>query len=201
VKSILLAGFMTCCTLGALPRSAQAQGAGPFSSFTQFSATLVEHDSDNTTNTAKLYRLSNKMRSEQGPEGHVTYFLSLLGQNTGFLVGSGLCMETHGIDPEHPNPFEVTGKIVRKELGSEVIDGHPTKIEQITVASASGKALTMKAWEATDLKSFPVRIEMATPKGTMRMDLKDVDLSAPPASLFATPQGCSPMPNASGKQD
>lgn len=192
------AAFVTSMVFGALSFLGTltfAQSRGVFS-FTQFSATLVEHDADNTVHTAKLYRLGDRMRSESAEMGQGAYFLSLLGQNTGYLVGSGFCMEGHSIDPEHPNPFDVAGKTEKKELGAEVIDGHPTKIEEITFASAAGKPVTLKAWEATDLKGFPVRIEMPTPKGTMQMNFKDIDLSAPAASLFVTPKGCSPMPTS-----
>lgn len=201
MKSTLLVNFMICLGLGALPRPARAQGSGPFSSFTQFSAALTEHDTDNTVATGKMYRSGQRMRLESPLLGPGGYTFTVLGEKTWYLVSQGVCMEMDSVDPEHPNPFELTGNTTRKEVGSEVIDGHPTRIEQITVASAAGKPVTIKAWKATDLKGFPVRIEVPTPKGTMRMDLQNVDLSVPPASLFVTPQGCSPMPQTSGKQD
>jgi hypothetical protein len=143
-------------------------------------------------NTLHIYRSGDKMRTDISQRG---YFLSDLSQHVGYMVmGPSMCMEMPQSNPNHPNPFGVTGKVQRTELGTDTVEGHPAKIEQITVESSNGKTVTMKAWEATDLHGFPVRIEMPTPQGTMRMEYKDISLSPPPASLFAAPAHCRQMP-------
>ncbi len=185
-------GVVAVAGVLALSSSARSQDQSPFA-FTQFSATMVMNiPGQEAGAAAHIYRSGDKMRTDIGKQG---YFLSDLSQHVGYMVmGSAMCMEVHQSDPSHPNPFEMTGKIQRSELGADTIDGHPVKIEQITIESDSGKTVTMKAWEATDLHGFPVRVEVPGPKGTTRMDLKDIDLSTPSASLFATPTNCREMP-------
>jgi hypothetical protein len=86
--------------------------------------------------------------------------------------------------------------LLSTHTGHFVMD--PAKIEQITIQTSTGHTVTMKAWNATDLHRFRVRAEMPTPRGTTRMDFKDVGLSSPPASLFLTPTNCREMPAMPG---
>jgi hypothetical protein len=87
----------------------------------------------------------------------------------------------------------MSGDVTRQTVGSETVDGHPTKVELITLKAASGP-MTMKAWRATDLNGFPVRIEIPTRNGgTIREELTDVNLSPPPTSMFTPPSNCMQM--------
>ncbi|MGH9326626.1 MAG: DUF4412 domain-containing protein [Terriglobia bacterium] len=194
MKRIILYAAAVAVALG-LCVSARAQDNGPFH-ITEFSATMVMSvPGHNATNTMKIYRSGDKMRSELSQMGTQAYSLSLLSEHIGyFVMRPGMCIETHQSNPNHPNPFGMTGKVQRTELGTDTVDGHPTKIEQITIESGTGKTVSMKTWTATDLHGFPLRIEMPMAQGTARMEFKDVSLSSPPASLFDPPSNCRQMP-------
>jgi len=140
----------------------------------------------------RVYRSGNKMRTEMGSNGYSLYFFD---EHTSYMVMRGHCMEMPQMATKNANPFQMGGSVERKPLGSDTVDGHPVKIEQVTVTSSDGKSTSMKVWEATDLQGFPVRIEM--PNG-MRMEYKDISLSDPPNSLFEKPDNCRAMPNVLG---
>lgn len=169
-------------TLMALP--VNAQDAGPFSPFRQFSATLVEHDTDHTVMTGALYRSGNRIRLESPVLGQGAYTLKVLGQTTWYLVTPSLCMQSNSTDPEHPSPFDASGVATVTTIGSETANGYATRVEEFTVTPRAGNPVTIKAWLAPGLKGFPVRVDMPTPRGTMRMEFKDVRFRAPEASLF-----------------
>jgi hypothetical protein len=62
---------------------------------------------------------------------------------------------------EMPVPEEeVGGKMETKELGTEEIDGHPTKKVKLTSTDAKGGTQEAIVWQATDLKNFPIRMQM-----------------------------------------
>ncbi|MHB8524940.1 MAG: hypothetical protein ACYDD2_02120 [Candidatus Acidiferrales bacterium] len=180
-------------SMSALAVRARAQSQSAFPEL-DFSATMVVTSPNGKAMSMKVYRLRNKMRSDM-PGGKMHSVL-LLDKNKYFMVTSHMCME---MAARRPQPLGMTGSVVRKDLGSAIIDGDPTKIEEITITPADGrKPVAMKAWEATDLKGLPLRIEMATPQGQVRTEYKDVDLSSPPESLFAVPQNCRTMPMVPG---
>lgn len=198
MKTLALAVSLTFALgLGAV---AQAGGSGPFG-FTDFSATMVMTSEGHTVSGAKVYRAGSKMRTEMPQMGANSYVLVLLDEHLTYMVmPGGRCMQMplRASETRQPNPFTFRGKIERTPLGSGTVDGHPVKIEQVTVTPENGKPQTMKVWEATDLQGFPIKVEMATPRGPMTIEYKDVNLSPPPASLFATPQNCMAMPGMPG---
>jgi hypothetical protein len=193
MKHSILVGSIIIVSISAFAVRATAQGQGAFPQL-DFSATEVVTSPNGKATSMKIYRLGDKMRSDM-PGGKM-HTLMLMGEGKIYMIMPQMCMQ---MPPRGPEPLEETGTVVRKPVGSDTIDGHPTKIEEITVTPADGRnSVTMKAWEATDLKGLPVRVEMPSSRGTVRMEYKDVDLSPPPESLFTVPQGCRTMPMMPG---
>ena len=191
-KVVLVSSTLIFC-MSALAVRARAQSQSAFAEL-DFSATEVMTSPDGKAMSQKIYRLGDKMRLDM-PGGKM-HTLMLLHEGKMYMVMPQMCME---MPPRGPQPLEATGTVVRKTVGVGTIDGHPTKIEEITVTPANGGTpVTMKAWEATDLKDLPLRIEIPSPQGTARIEYKNVDLSPPPESLFAVPQGCRTMPMMPG---
>ena len=181
-------------SLSALAGHARAQDKTPFSP-QDFSATMVSTSPDGKQVSMKVYRSGDKMRTD--PPGGRMHTVLLLDKNEMFTVMPQMCMKMPQMSPQ---PFETKGKVERTKLGSATVDGHPAIIERVRVTpSDGGKPITMKAWVATDLKNFPVRVEIPTSKGPVRIDYKDVDLSTPPDSLFAMPGNCRSMPMMPGR--
>ncbi len=88
-------------------------------------------------------------------------------------------------------------KMETTQLSKETLDGHPCVKNQYTVTNAkTGEKLTLIAWLATDLKNYPIKIQMNPPadaKGqadtTTTLHFTDISLAQPAASLFEPPLG------------
>jgi hypothetical protein len=189
---ILATGF----ALVSLTIAAYAQN--PFDTHKQFSATMVMSGaptgSHGPQGDMKIYRLSDKIRTNIGSMG---YSITDLSQHTMYMVmGQGMCMQ---MTPKgQQNPLAEQGSFERTPAGTDVVDGHSCKVENVTVTSQNGTQTKMKLWEADDLQGFPLKIEVETSKGPMTVVYKDVSFDAPAASLFTHPDNCRPMPNTPG---
>ncbi|MGH9416681.1 MAG: hypothetical protein ACRD01_08640 [Terriglobales bacterium] len=179
-----------------------AQAPQPAFPARDFSATMVVSGSAAPqAMTAKVYRSGQKMRMElPAPPG--AYTLTLLDHHTTYMVmNPSMCMQMPmRASGAAQNPMADEGAVRRQPIGTDTVDGHACTVEQITVTPATGPPVTMKAWEANDLGGFPVRIEIQTPQGPMRVEYKAVTLATPDASLFAAPQNCRSMPMGPGRQ-
>jgi hypothetical protein len=81
-------------------------------------------------------------------------------------------------------------KIETTSLGSDTIDNHACDKSKVVVTDKDGNKHEATVWYATDLKRFPIQIQMAEPTGgTATMKFKDVKFDKPDASLFDAPAG------------
>jgi len=94
-----------------------------------------------------------------------------------------------------PSPLGlIQGRIVQRvAAGSEVVDGHATKIEDVTVIGIDGKMIESRVWEAEDLKGIPVKIESHIHGITLRASFRDIVIGTPDKALFAVPSRCTPF--------
>jgi len=183
----------------ALLCAAVAAGAqNPFD-VKQFSATVVTSGVSTKAGPAqgemKIFRSGDKMRMNLPTAG---YMIMDLAQHTNYMVvGGGMCMQMS--TPPQQNPFAQAqdATIERSSAGSDTVDGHPCKVENVSVTSR-GRTTKMKVWEAEDLRSFPVKVEMQTSQGLVTVLYKDVSFAEPQASLFVHPENCRQMPTMPG---
>jgi hypothetical protein len=89
-------------------------------------------------------------------------------------------------DSEATKP-ESDFKVEKTELGKETVDGHPCIKNKVVVTNNEGKTHESTVWNATDLNSFPLKIETVQDGKTMTILFKDVKLAKPDAALFAPP--------------
>lgn len=182
-----------CCS------SAVAQTGNPFAA-KQFSATVVMSGAavakgHGMQGDMKIYRSGDKMRTSMGSMGYMVMDLT---QHTNYMVMNNMCMQISR--PTQQNPFSESqdATIDRSPGGSETVDGHSCKIENLTVTPHNGQPTKMKVWEAQDLKGFPVKIEMESSHGPVTLEYKDISLDEPAASLFSHPANCQQMPGMPG---
>ncbi|MFZ0419086.1 MAG: hypothetical protein WAM04_13390 [Candidatus Sulfotelmatobacter sp.] len=177
-----------------LPVFAQAQN--PYDTFKQFSATGVTSGKTGE-HTMKIYRSGDKMRTDMATTGYMIIDMS---EHTAYMVMNGMCMQMPKTADSEQNPFTQAQDATyeRTPAGTDVVDGHPCKVENVTVTPRNGQPIKRKVWEAEDLKGFPIKSEMQTSKGTITMEYKDVSFSEPQASLFAHPENCRQMPSMPG---
>lgn len=79
-------------------------------------------------------------------------------------------------------------KVTRKKLGEEVVDGHKCDKYQVELTDTDGKPFQGLIWEAKDLDGFVIRTEFEDGSSRQTMELKNVKLVTPPASLFEVPK-------------
>ena len=178
--------------------AAVAQTENPFG-VKQFSATVVMSGAPAAKGRGmgdmKIYRSGDKMRTSMGSMGYMVMDLT---QHTNYMVMNGMCMQISR--PPQQNPFSQAqdATIDRSPAGTDTVDGHACKVENVTVTPHNGQPTKMKLWEAQDLKGFPVKVEMESSHGPVTVEYKDISLDEPPASLFTHPDNCQQMPSMPG---
>jgi hypothetical protein len=80
-------------------------------------------------------------------------------------------------------------RIEKSRLGKETIDGHPCEKNKVMLATDSGEKQEATVWYATDLKGFPLKVEMNQPDAMLTMLYTDVKLARPEARQFEAPSG------------
>jgi hypothetical protein len=58
------------------------------------------------------------------------------------------------------SPFEMLqgATVERTFVGTDVVDGHKTRVEDVVVTRVDGKLMKSKAWEADDFQGVPVKV-------------------------------------------
>ena len=80
-------------------------------------------------------------------------------------------------------------KVHKIPLGKEAIDGHPCVKNRVVMTDAKGQKTEAVVWNATDLKDFPVQMQMNEKETTVVMRYNEVRLGKPDAKQFAAPAG------------
>jgi hypothetical protein len=94
-----------------------------------------------------------------------------------------------------PSPLELLqgSDLKRTAAGTEVVDGHPCKVENVVVTRPDGKTIESKVWEAQDLQGIPVKIESHIGDFTLSAVYRDISMETPDQNLFTIPEKCTPF--------
>jgi hypothetical protein len=94
-----------------------------------------------------------------------------------------------------PSPLQlIQGKVVKRQAaGSEIVDGHKTRIEDVTVMQLDGKTIESKVWHAVDLQNIPIEIESYIKSTTLKAYYRDIHAGALDKALFQVPDVCTPF--------
>jgi hypothetical protein len=83
----------------------------------------------------------------------------------------------------------MTYKMEKSRAGKETIDGHACEKNNVTLTDSKGGKQHAIVWNATDLKDFPVQMQIPDEDSTLTMKFKDVKLGRPETSQFEAPAG------------
>ncbi|MDB6122469.1 MAG: hypothetical protein JWQ71_1462 [Pedosphaera sp.] len=86
-------------------------------------------------------------------------------------------------------------KMDKSKLGKETIDGHPCEKNKVVLTDDKGQKTEATTWNATDLKDFPVQIQMVADGENLLMKFSDIKLSKPSANQFEVPTGMAKYTN------
>lgn len=80
-------------------------------------------------------------------------------------------------------------EVIKKPGGRDLINGYTCTRQDVTVKIPGGVTTELVAWEAKDLRGFPVRMFFQDEKAAVVMNYRDVKLTPPPAEQFEIPPG------------
>lgn len=107
-----------------------------------------------------IYYRDNMWRMEHNDPGPVNVMIVRKDKGLVWLLLSRVGMfKTVNYEEAHGQLVNewLNGETARETLGMEQLDGHPTTVYQITVATGAGKTEVYYQWFATDLQ-FPLRL-------------------------------------------
>ncbi len=165
--------------------------------FPDFSATQV-FSSRRADMAMKVYRSGSSVRVERSA-AISTLYVPASSKVYNLTVYPDKSRQCVAMQPEQakmlPSPLElIFGRIVKRTpAGSEVVDGHSTKIEDVVAVEPDGKTVESRVWEADDLKGIPVKIESHLDGVTLRATYRDIVIGAPDEMLFRVPDRCTPF--------
>ena len=206
---VLLATFLSLVvwaqTQDARPAAEQASAAStassprtsteaPWDKFRNFSALMTGGPVPGTADEIHIYRSGDLLRME-GPDRHSYIVQNLSRQKDTRAMSSVECLQM-GVPFVRSYPFFLSGKGNTYEyvpLGSETIEGHPTKVEEVTINFAPERKhapLKLKVWEAEDLQGFPIKVET---QHHQTMEYRSVNFGPLDVTLFITSKVCEPL--------
>jgi len=80
-------------------------------------------------------------------------------------------------------------KIQKTRLGSETLGGYSCDKNNVVISADTGEKHHATVWYATELKDFPIKVQMEQPQMTVVFQYRDVKLAPPEASRFEAPAG------------
>ncbi len=86
-------------------------------------------------------------------------------------------------------------KVATTVLGKEALDGHPCVKNKVVVTDEKGETQDAIVWNATDMKDFPIQIQMKDEESTVTMKFKEVQFAKPDAKQFEPPTGFAKYDN------
>ena len=143
-----------------------------------------------------IYRSGNLMRS-QSDAAVPEYYITDLTKQQSHAVSARACLQM-GYAYKLSFPFFVSGPGNKYELvavGEETVDGHPCRVEDITIHSAKNPVVVrFRLYEAKDLQGFPIKIENHREHAyPWVIHYKEVRLGPQDPTLFMVPDKCQTM--------
>lgn len=183
-------------TLFVLAAGTLAYGQNAWS-FPDFSATQV-FESRKTNMSMKVYLTGSSVRVERSAAISTLYVPSegKVYNLTTYPDQSHQCVV---MKPEQarmlPSPLELLqgAEVKRTAAGTEVVEGHQCKIENVVVKRPDGKEIESKVWEAQDLQGIPIKIESHVGEITLSAVYRDISVATPDRQLFTVPDRCTPL--------
>jgi hypothetical protein len=82
-----------------------------------------------------------------------------------------------------------SAKLAQTVEGKETLDGHPCVRKRALLTGEKGQPMEAVTWNATDLKDFPIQVQIREKESTSFVRFKQVRLARPDAKQFEPPVG------------
>ena len=100
------------------------------------------------------------------------------------------------MSPEEIADLDKKYTLATTKVGTEKLNGHSCVKNNVTLTGEKGEKQGFLVWNATDLKDFPVQIQIPSPDNTVVMTFKEVKLVKPEARTFEAPAGLTKYDSA-----
>jgi len=169
-----------------------------FSLFCSATALAVEFSADTVTTykggnkvTGKMYYKADRFRMDMNVGDDMMVITRLDKKVVWNVMPSEKMYIEMAFDPKKKPMVEskFEGEVERKEVGEEMIDGHPTKKYLVTYRSGNDTEQVYQ-WLATDIK-FPIK--SAAVDGSWTQEFRNVKMATQPDNLFEVPPGYEKM--------
>jgi hypothetical protein len=87
-------------------------------------------------------------------------------------------------------------KIEFTEVAKETIDGHPCVKKKTSIADSRGRPQEFFVWHASDLKDFPLQMELPQRANKVIVKLQSPKMETPDVSVFDVPASYTKYTNA-----
>jgi len=147
---------------------------------------------DGRSRKANIYYRDDRWRLEHHDLGPVNVTIVRKDKQVMWLLLSRMKhFKTMPYDPEQaPQVSErMEGEIAREEIGTEVMDGHPTTLYQVTVRRGD-RTVAYYQWLATDIR-FPLKL--ARKDGSWIVEYRHVKLRPTSDYLYQLPVNFRPL--------
>lgn len=85
-------------------------------------------------------------------------------------------------------------KVERTPAGTDVVDGHKCRVEDVVVTRADGKVMKSKVWEAEEFKGVPIKIiSEVNPDTKIAALYGDIVFEKVDPALLTPPDKCTPI--------
>jgi len=156
---------------------------------TELSADVIMKSS-NGESTSKMYMKTGKFRAD--PQNQAGYHIIRQDRKVMWIVlpESKAYMEIrYNQETKIPEDKMIPGEVDRKNIGSEIIDGHPTVKYEITYED-NHRIKKIFQWMAVDI-NFPVKVSAID--GSWSNEYKNINIGHVPDTLFEVPAGYERM--------
>jgi len=106
-----------------------------------------------------------------------------------YLIYPGLQAYVDMPLPEEVALADKDYKIAKTKIGNEAVDGHSCVKHKVVMTDAKGQKAEAIVWNATDLKDFPLQMQMVDKESTVVMRYKEIQIAKPDAKQFVAPAG------------
>ncbi len=157
----------------------------------EFSADTITTHKDGQKMSGKIYYKADKFRMDmKSPQDMSTIMRRDKSVTWSVMHQQKMYMEMPFQKKDKPMvEGKLEGEVERKQVGTEVIDGHPTKKYLVTYKSGTTQSQIYQ-WMATDI-NFPVKT--AAVDGSWTQEYKNIRMGSQPDNLFEVPAGYKKM--------
>lgn len=145
--------------------------------------TVLRSTQDSVTRRIELLKLGNNLRSNRLTDDKLSVIIKR-DEKKGYILDNG---KGRFIKVDLDDPHLQKTEIIKEFVEDVMVDNHPCEKYRVIVIYGDWHIQEGFVWEAKDMDGFVIKVSLRDNESKVMMDLKDINLGAPPASAFDIP--------------